>query len=253
MDSYTTFASVYDEFMDNVPYDEWSERIHFLLQEHNINDGLVLDLGCGTGTMTEKLASYGYDMIGVDNSIEMLNVAQEKKKKSNYDMLYLHQDMTEFELYGTVKAVVCVCDSINYILKKSELVQVFSLVNNYLDSGGLFIFDFNTEYKYENIIGNRTIAENRSDKSFIWDNYYHKYKRLNEMELTLFIKNENDLFTRATEHHYQKAYTLTDMKQAISKAGLMFLNAYDGYLNVCNLERNERILVVAKEVIKTKG
>ena len=253
LDSYTTFASVYDEFMDNVPYDEWSKRIHNILCEHNINSGLVLDLGCGTGTMTEKLASYGYDMIGVDNSVEMLNIAQEKRKKSNCDILYLHQDMSKLELYGTVRAVVCVCDSINYILEKAELVEVFSLINNYLDPEGLFIFDFNTEHKYENVIGNRIIAENRKDKSFIWENYYHKYKRLNEMELTLFIRKDGDLFTRSTELHYQKAYSLAEMKQAIEKSGLKFLSAYDGYLDMCAIEGNERIIVVAKEVQKEKA
>ena len=250
MNSYTTFASVYDDFMDNVPYDEWSVRIHSILQEHNIKEGLILDLGCGTGTMTEKLASYGYDMIGVDNSVEMLQVAGKRKDKSKRNILYLHQDMSEFELYGTVKAVVCVCDSINYVLEKPELLKVFSLVNNYLDPGGVFIFDFNTEHKYKNIIGNGTIAENRIDKSFIWENYYHKYKRINEMELTLFIRKDDDLFHRSQEMHYQKAYTLEDMKYAIDKSGLKFVGAFDGYIDADALKNNERILVVAKKVEK---
>ena len=171
MDSYTSFAQVYDLFMDNVDYPAWCEYIKSLLKEYGISDGLVLDLGCGTGTVTELLADAGYDMIGVDNSCDMLEIAEEKKEKSGHDILYLMQDMREFELYGTVRAVVSVCDSVNYILEEEDLLEVFSLVNNYLDPGGMFIFDMNTRYKYEQM-GDCTIAENREESSFIWDNFY---------------------------------------------------------------------------------
>ena len=109
MESYTGFAEVYDTFMDNVPYREWAQYIRKLLEREGIDSGLVLDLGCGTGSMTEELASYGYDMIGVDNSEEMLEIAMNKKEKSGHDILYLLQDMRQFELYGTVKAIVSVC------------------------------------------------------------------------------------------------------------------------------------------------
>ena len=168
MDAYTSFAAVYDTFMDNIPYEEWAEYLISLLKEYGIEDGLVLDLGCGTGNMTEILASAGYDMIGVDNSEEMLDIAMEKREKSGQDILYLLQDMRGFELYGTVKAIVSICDSINYITEKEDLTDVFRLVNNYLDPKGIFIFDFNTVYKYQEVLGNQTIAEDRDDCSFIW-------------------------------------------------------------------------------------
>ena len=174
MEAYTSFAEVYDQFMDNVPYREWADFLQEILQKEGINDGLVLDLGCGTGSMTEELAGRGYDMIGVDNSEDMLEIAMEKRQESGHDILYLLQDMQEFELYGTVRAVVSVCDSVNYVTEKEELEQVFRLVNNYLDPGGIFVFDFNTEYKYREVLGDRTIAENREDSSFIWDNYYYE-------------------------------------------------------------------------------
>ena len=144
MNEYTSFANVYDTFMDNVPYKEWADTIVRILSEDGINEGLVLELGCGTGSMTEELASRGYDMIGVDYSEEMLEVAIKKREESGHDILYLHQDMREFELYGTVKAVISICDSINYILEKDDLLEVFRLVNNYLDPGGLFLFDLNS-------------------------------------------------------------------------------------------------------------
>ena len=187
MEAYTSFAKVYDTFMDNVPYEEWAEYLAELLQEYDIEDGLVLDLGCGTGSLTEILATKGYDMIGADGSAEMLEIAMEKKAQSGHDILYLLQDMREFELYGTVRAVVSVCDCVNYITDEKELEQVFRLVNNYLDPEGIFIFDFNTEYKYKEILGEQTIAEDREDCSFIWDNYYYEDESMNEYELTLFI------------------------------------------------------------------
>ena len=170
MEAYTGFAAVYDIFMDNVPYEEWSSYLHGLLLEHGIEEGIVLDLGCGTGAMTERLAAFGYDMIGVDNSEDMLELAMEKRVQSGQDILYLLQDMREFELYGTVRAAVSVCDSVNYITEPEEMKEVFRLVNNYLDPEGVFIFDFNTRYKYEEILGDRTIAENREECRFIWDN-----------------------------------------------------------------------------------
>jgi len=129
-------------------------------------------------------------MIGVDNSEEMLELAMEKKTESGYDILYLLQDMRGFELYGTVRAVVSVCDSVNYITEPDELEEVFRLVNNYLDPKGIFLFDFNTVHKYRDVIGDSTIAEDRGVCSFIWDNRYYEKEQINEYDLTLFIAED---------------------------------------------------------------
>ena len=248
MEAYTSFAEVYDTFMDNVPYEEWAEYLAELLQEYDIEDGLVLDLGCGTGSLTEILAAKGYDMIGADGSAEMLEIAMEKKAQSGHDILYLLQDMREFELYGTVRAVVSVCDCVNYITDEKELEQVFRLVNNYLDPEGIFIFDFNTEYKYKEILGEQTIAEDREDCSFIWDNYYYEDESMNEYELTLFIKEQDsNLYRKYQEMHYQKAYTLDAMRELIEWSGLEFVTAYDAYTRKAPTETSERICVVARE------
>lgn len=248
MEAYTSFAEVYDTFMDNVPYEEWAEYLAELLQEYDIEDGLVLDLGCGTGSLTEILATKGYDMIGADGSAEMLEIAMEKKAQSGHDILYLLQDMREFELYGTVRAVVSVCDCVNYITDEKELEQVFRLVNNYLDPEGIFIFDFNTEYKYKEILGEQTIAEDREDCSFIWDNYYYEDESMNEYELTLFIKErDSNLYRKYQEMHYQKAYTLDAMRELVEWSGLEFVTAYDAYTRKAPTETSERICVVARE------
>ena len=253
MEAYTGFAAVYDIFMDNVPYEEWSSYLHGLLLEHGIEEGIVLDLGCGTGAMTERLAAFGYDMIGVDNSEDMLELAMEKRVQSGQDILYLLQDMREFELYGTVRAAVSVCDSVNYITEPEELKEVFRLVNNYLDPEGVFIFDFNTEYKYREVLGDQTIAESREDCSFIWDNYYYEEERINEYELNLFIREdaesetEGDFYRRFREIHFQRAYTLEEITRIVEESGLQFVTAYEAFTKEPPSKNSERIYVIARE------
>lgn len=246
-DAYSSFASTYDTFMDNCPYEEWAAYLTGLLKEYGIEDGLLLDLGCGTGGMTELLSANGYDMIGIDNSEEMLEIAMDKRTRSGHDILYLMQDMREFELYGTVRAIVSVCDSMNYIMEAEEIKEVFRLANNYLDPEGIFIFDFNTEYKYREILGDRTIAESREDCSFIWDNYYYEDEQVNEYELTLFIKETDSLYRRFQEMHYQKAYTLDQMRALAEAAGLVFVAAYDAYTKDAPTAQSERISMILRE------
>ncbi len=246
MEAYSEFAGVYDMFMDNIPYREWGEYLIDLLKEYEINDGLLLDLGCGTGTMTEILSEAGYDMIGVDNADEMLNIAISKREQSGHDILYLNQDMREFELYGTVRGIVSICDSINYITEEDDLLQVFKLVNNYLDIGGLFIFDLNTEYKYRQI-GDATIAENREEGSFIWENNYYEEDMINEYDLTLFIRGEDGRYDRYMENHLQRAYPLDRVKELIEEAGLEFVTAYDAFTREPVKAESERVYVIARE------
>lgn len=245
--AYGTFASVYDMFMDNVDYERWANHLNFLLNSYGISDGLVLELGCGTGTMTELLAKRGYDMIGVDNSDEMLTEAMEKRYKSGLDILYLEQDMREFELYGTVRAVVSICDSLNYITGKEELLQVFKLVNNYLDPGGIFIFDMNTVHKYRDILGDRTIAENREEGSFIWDNSYDPENGMNTYELALFLPREDGLYEKTEEIHCQKAYEQKEIEDLVIKAGMKLVAVYDAYTQNPPDQDTERLLFIARE------
>ena len=247
MEAYGKFAQVYDLFMDNIDYESWAAYVEKHLKARGIEDGLVLELGCGTGTMTGLLAQKGYDMIGVDNSEEMLAEAMKKKMETGQDILYLLQDMQEFELYGTVRAIISVCDSLNYITDRKELLQVFRLVNNYLDPGGIFLFDMNTVYKYQTMIGNTTIAENRDEGSFIWENSYDRENALNVYELALFLPREDGLYEKCEEEHVQKAYSIEAIKAMIVKAGMELVAVYDAYTHNPGDENCERLTFVARE------
>ncbi len=270
MEAYTDFAQVYDEFMDETPYEEWCAFLVEMLEKYGVKEasGLeqeeesdkqtaqnlrqekntILDLGCGTGTLTELLARKGYDMIGLDNAQEMLQIAREKRDASGLDILYLLQDMREFELYGTVGAVVSVCDSINYLLEEGDILRTFRLVHNYLYPGGVFLFDFNTVYKYACVIGDTTIAENREDCSFIWENYYHEEKEINEYDLTIFARGAGEEgFRRFQETHYQRGYEIDQMCRLVEEAGLQVLETLDADTHGAVTKESERIYVVAKK------
>ena len=247
MEAYGDFAHVYDMFMDNVDYEQWGAYLVDQLHKDGITDGLVLELGCGTGTMTEILARRGYDMIGVDNAEEMLAEAMDKRMESGLDILYLLQDMQEFELYGTVRAIVSVCDCFNYLTEEEDLAEVFRLANNYLDPNGLFIFDMNTVYKYEVLLGDRTIAENREDGSFIWENSYDPETGINEYDLTLFLPAEHGLYEKSEEVHYQRAYTKEKIIELLEKAGMKLVAVYDAYTEQAPTDQSERLTFIARE------
>ncbi|MBR6321383.1 MAG: class I SAM-dependent methyltransferase, partial [Lachnospiraceae bacterium] len=146
MEEYGRFAEVYDLLMEEIPYEDWCGYLTGLLRMHGVADGLVCELGCGTGTMTELLAKAGYDMTGIDSSEDMLQQAIQKREASGLSILYLLQDMREIELYGTMRAFVSVCDTMNYLTEPEDFLEVLKLVNNYLDPGGVFIFDLKTEH-----------------------------------------------------------------------------------------------------------
>ncbi len=246
MEAYTGFAGVYDRFMDNVPYEEWCGYVTELLRENKITDGLLLDLGCGTGTLTELLSVAGYNMIGIDSSPDMLSIAMEKRVASGSDILYLLQDMREFELYGTVRAVVSICDSMNYITEAADLLTVFRLVENYLDHDGIFVFDLNTIYKYRELLAGNVFAENREECSFIWENDFDEQEMLNEYALTLFIR-EGDTYRKYEEVHDQRAYALEEVQELLVQSGLKPLVVYDAFTHEPVREDSERVYIIAKK------
>ncbi len=245
MDAYTSFASVYDLFMDNVPYEEWCAFLCKILAQYGITDGPVLDLGCGTGKMTRLMSEQGYDMTGIDNAAEMLQIAA--MEPGEVPILYLLQDMQDLELDGCVRAVYSVCDCVNYVLDEEELQQAFSRVHEYLEEDGVFIFDVNTSYKYTKLLAENTFAESRDEGSFIWDNYYNEEERINEYDLTLFIPEGDELYRRYTETHYQRNYETETLLKLLKNAGFIDICVYDDYTDAPLCETSERAVFVAKK------
>ena len=247
MGAYEGFAEVYDWFMDDIDYDSWVDYIERIWSSYNKTPKLIADLGCGTGNVTERLANKGYDMIGMDISEDMLAEAREKAYENENQILYLLQDMREFELYGTVDIIISLFDSLNYITEEEDLLKVFKLVNNYLEPKGLFIFDLNTKYKFKNILGENTFTQIDDDAAYIWENYYDEDSEINEYYLNIFVKDNDGRYERYEEVHHEKAYEIDVIKDLINKSGLKLLNIYDAYTFDEPKETSERIFFIAME------
>lgn len=221
--SYGDFAFVYDRLTSDVEYRKRADYINKLIKMHF--DGkaeLVCDLGCGTGTMCTLLSDYGYDCIGVDLSEDMLNVAAEKSIGKK--ILYLNQDMCDFELYGTVDVIISMLDSINYIENPADLQKMFYLVNNYLNPGGIFIFDVNSEYKFEKILGNNTFTYETDGIFYTWENFYEN--EVLDLELNFFVKEKGGLYRRINEHHTQRYYSVQTLENFAKNSGLHVKDIY---------------------------
>ncbi len=271
-ENYTALAQMYDEWMKDVPYRRWAMQIRKILRKYGIRKGLVCDLGCGSGKITTLLSDLGYDMTGIDRSEEMLCRAQERKK--NRDILYLNQDIRSFELYGTMQAFISTCDTLNYITDPRELRKIFRAVNNYLDPGGIFIFDLHTPYYYKKVLGNRTFAHMGRHSAYIWENRYSGKSGLNEYYVNLFIRKKirkgrilnarpsfeaspqsvcisvpeqrRSVYIRKTERHVERSYPRRLIRQELEKAGLRLLSVRDDYTNRRPSLRSTRLVYVAR-------
>ena len=245
MEAYTCFAQVYDLFMDNVPYEEWAIFLKKQFNKYGIKKGTLLDLGCGTGKLSRLMADKGYDVIGVDLSTDMLEIAQENNDK---EILYLKQDMCQLDLIEPVDGIYSACDSLNYILEEEALMNVFKKVNEFLKEKGLFIFDINTEYKYKELMADNIFAENREEGSFIWENYFDYEEEINEYDLTLYIKDGDGLYQRYEETHFEKYYSYITVAGLLRKAGFETLGVYDDYTEDNIKSETERIVIVARKI-----
>ena len=241
---YEKFSAVYDKFI-GIDYEAWVDYIEKLWDKFGEKPALVLDLACGTGNITILLALKGYDMIGLDNSAEMLS---EARNKDSGAILFTLQDMRDFELYGTVDACICMVDSVNYIPEEEELLKVFSLVHNYLNPGGLFIFDINSEYKFRHILGDNSFCDSSPDAAVIWDNYYDEESRINEYYVNVFALEENGLYGRYEETHRQRAYKVEDIDRLLRRAGFEFLASYDALTFNEPHDESEKIFFVGRAI-----
>lgn len=220
--AYTSLAPVYDKLNADIDYSAWAdyiERQFALFQKDKTVS--VLDLACGTGAMTVELAHRGYDMTGIDLSEDMLAVARTKcdGERFRHSVLLVRQNMTELELYGTVNAVVCCLDSLNYLTKTDELARTFAHVHNYLDPDGLFIFDMNAPAKFENIYADNAYVLEDEGILCAWQNDYNPKSKLCNFYLSIFCETENGLWQRFDEVQRERCYSLRTVRKLLLEAG----------------------------------
>ena len=259
MPAYDSIASVYDNINSEIDYSAWADFIEESFKKYlPAKPELVLDLACGTGSMTLELHTRGYDMIGADMSEDMLSQAYEKAyDKEISGVLFLKQDMRCFELYGTVGAVVCCLDSVNYLTADGDLDKCFACVHNYLDPDGLFIFDVNTPYKFQHIYGNQHYIFEDNDSygnnAYCgWQNDYDPQTKLCNFYLSVFTEEENGSYTRSDEVQTERCYTKEELTSSLEKCGFELIGFFADY-QFSNPEDNcERWYVIAR-AIKDSG
>lgn len=241
--SYGNFAFVYDALTDDVEYSKRCDYLEKLFSKHmDFKPSLIADLGCGTGTVCSILSDRGYDMIGIDSSDMMLSEAI--KKRGEREILYLNQDMTSFELYGTVDVFLSMLDSLNYITSTDELSEVFALVKNYLNPGGIFVFDINTPYKYEQVLSDNTFTHDDNGIFYVWENFFDG--EYCDFLINFFVENDG-VYTRFTEEHTQRCHTFKEMLDIIEKSGLSLEAVYNDLSFDDPTGESERIFFVVKK------
>ena len=248
-------APIYDAFIgEDYSYAAYADYIEKIFELHGKpQDSLIADLGCGTGSMCLELATRGYDMIGIDNSPHMLAVAREKTiSQGAPEILFLEQELDSFELYGSVGAFISTIDSLNYITDKRRLRRMFRLVDNYLQPGGLFIFDVNTVYKLSQEFQNGIFYEITDEVCYLWENSYKRNNKTSIYDLTLFTREQGGLWRRRDEIHRQRAYMREDIEAAASDTKLSIVGSY-GFLNFKRpLHKAKKVVYVMVKLQTTK-
>ena len=244
---YDLLAPFYDAINAEIDYKKWADFIEEILKkECKERPELVLDLGCGTGKMTLELANRGYDMTGIDYSPEMLDIARNAAEDEGHDVLWLCQDMREFELYGTVDAAVCCLDCINHLEDIDDLDKCFSLVHNYLIPDGIFIFDINGRYKFENIYADNTFTMEEEGGVCVWENFYDADSRMCDFYITLFKECDDGRYERYDETQTERMYTLAEIKKSLERNNMEYLYAFGDLDFTPGSDECERIYIVAK-------
>ncbi len=241
---YRDFAYLYDTLMKNVNYKKWTNQIEEIFYRHGKRPNTIVDLACGTGGVTNILASRGYQITGIDISEDMLFVAREKARKSGLRVSYVCQDMTELTLHRPVDAILCMCDGFNYILDEGKLRSTLKRISSYLNPGGILVFDISSYYKLSSVLGNKTMADNNEEISLIWLNNFDKESRILEMNLT-FFENINGMYKRSDETHLQRAYYTEEIISILKECGYADITAYSASDLRPPGKRNHRIFFSA--------
>lgn len=244
---YEALASFYDGLNPDVDYGKWSGFIDGIIKKYGqIDTKIVLDLACGTGSMSVELAKKGYEMIGVDLSAEMLMEAQQKAFEQGQSILFLNQDMCDIDLYGTVDACVCCLDSLNYLTDITKVRKCLSLVNNFMNDGGLFVFDVNTPYKFKNIYGNNAYILENENVLCAWQNTFDEDTGVCNFDLSFFVEGQDGLYERFDESQTERMYTDEELRKVLSECSFEVVGVYSDYEYTEQKESDERWYYVCR-------
>lgn len=248
MASYGDFAYYYDMLTENVDYDKRCEYICGLLAENGVSEGILLDLACGTGTLSLMFAEKGYDVVGVDGSEEMLTQAQEKKIETGADVIFLCQRMEEIDLFGTVNAAVSTLDSINHVTDEDTVKEIFRRVSLFMEDKGIFVFDVNTPYKHRKILGDNTFIYDLDEVYCVWQNSTDE-NLVTTISLDLFEKDEEDeeTYYRYSEEFSERAYELDDIKSWLEDCKFEVLAVYEEMTKESVSDKTQRAVFVARK------
>lgn len=247
MINYNSFAYVYDQLMDEAPYEDWLDFTNTIIDKYNINPKKIIDIGCGTGNISIPLSKRGYEMIGIDISSEMLAIARHKMLSNNVSILLIEQDMRELELNDTANLVISYCDSFNYLADIEEVKNAFTRIHKHLEIGGYFIFDLHSPYKMTDIYNGQIYAWNDEDVSVIWLPDVNEMELTVEHDLTFFMKNESGSYNKFQETHYQKTYKVDDIKELLEETDFEVMNVYGDFQLQPVTNTTERIFYVARK------
>lgn len=246
--SYGSFANFYDRLTENVDYKSYAAYIKRLFDSYGKNKKInsVLDVACGTGSLTAELSKLGFEMIGADSSADMLMEAQMKKTEENLDILYLCQSAEELDLYGTVQGAVCTLDSINHITDKDDVLEAFKKVSLFTETDGIFIFDLNTEYKHREILGNNTFVYDLDDVYCVWQNEFDEENLLTHITLDIFCE-EDGLYDRFTEEFDERAYSHEEVLKWLEKSDFEFVECFKEMTEEKPDEETQRLIYIARK------
>lgn len=248
MSSYEVLAGCYDQFTADVDYASWADYLQAHFRRRGLPGNMVLDLACGTGSLTCELARRGYEMIGVDRSPEMLAQAAEKNRDvGQVPPIFLCQSMEKLDLYGTIDACVCCLDSVNYVTEPKKLARAFQRVHLFLMPGGLFIFDVNTPEKLEGLDG-QVFLDETEDAYCVWRAEYAPRSRICSYYMDIFqLDEETGQWDRGEELHRERAYTIRELTEFLNQAGFRDIKVYGNRKLRPPIPREDRVFFVARK------
>lgn len=247
MSGYGFFSSVYDTLTENVNYAARADYIADLLADNGIKGGILLDLACGTGTLSIEMSKKGFEVIGVDSSADMLSVAMNNAYEAERNILFLCQPMQQLDLYGTINAAICTLDSINHLTDPDDIQATFDKVSLFTEPGGVFVFDVNTVFKHREILADNTFVYDMDDVYCVWQNSLDSATDTVQIDLDIFEQVDDGIYERMQESFCERAYALPLLKEMLGKAGFETVAVYDELSREEPKENSERLFIVARK------